>query len=66
MHAAIIPVGVDCLLLTVPPCTLQSILQTPLHVACEAGHRDVASLLLERGASIDAVDVYGKQVALQW
>ncbi len=26
---------------------------TPLHVACEEGHREVAELLLDRGAAVN-------------
>src|ERR1019366_7541304 len=32
---------------------------TPLHVAARAGHRDVAELLLDRKAEINAKDTYG-------
>ena len=36
----------------IPCCTLQSG-QTPLYVACQSGHKDVAQLLLDRGAGVN-------------
>ena len=30
---------------------------TPLHWACHSGHKDVAAMLVENGASVEAVDV---------
>jgi ankyrin repeat protein len=39
--------------------------ETSLHSAFSGGHEAVAKLLLEKGADLDARDVYG-WTALQW
>jgi ankyrin repeat protein len=35
-------------------------LRTPLHIAAERGHRDIAEMLLENGASKEAADALGR------
>jgi hypothetical protein len=35
-------------------CGLQCLKKTPLHAAAQKGHKEVAALLLEKGAKVDA------------
>lgn len=42
------------------PAAVDSALITPLHMACQQGHVEVARILLQAGAPVDARDSLGK------
>jgi len=38
---------------------VDKMMMTPLHLACQQGHAEVAQVLLEAGAAVDRRDMYG-------